>query len=220
MPKDEGGLGLRDLTTWNKTLCLKLIWLLFSENESLWASWIKTHRITDASFWSIDESKQSSWTWKSLLKLRSIAQQFLRCEVGDGNMASFWFDHWSPLGPLVKLFGNSGPRQLGVPLNAKVSTCCTDIGWSLRPARSLAAEQVHIMLCSISLPSHSNSPDKYLWHVIDQSLPSYSAKLSWEILRQHGQKQGWAKKVWFKGHVPSHAFLMWVAHLNRLPTRV
>ncbi|KAF3505224.1 hypothetical protein F2Q69_00041655 [Brassica cretica] len=76
------------------------------------------------------------------------------------------------------------------------------------------------MLCSVSLPSHSNSPDKYLWHVIDQYLPTYSAKLSWEILRQHGQKQGWAKKVWFKGHVPSHAFLMWVAHLNRLPTRV
>lgn len=37
LPKAEGGLGLRDLSLWNKTLCLKLVWLLFSENESLWA---------------------------------------------------------------------------------------------------------------------------------------------------------------------------------------
>lgn len=31
LPKQEGGLGLRRYETWNKTLCIRLIWLLFAE---------------------------------------------------------------------------------------------------------------------------------------------------------------------------------------------
>jgi hypothetical protein len=29
----------------------------------------------------------------------------------------------------------------------------------------------------------------------------------------------WASSIWFKGAIPKHAFNMWVAQLNRLPTR-
>ncbi|KAF8091928.1 LOW QUALITY PROTEIN: hypothetical protein N665_0432s0030 [Sinapis alba] len=85
---------------------------------------------------------------------------------------AFWFDHWSPLRPLIKLLGPSGTRQLGTQQNAKVSSCCTDIGWNSRHVGSSQAEELQIMLCSNSLPS---------------------------ICR---------------------AFLMWVAYLDRLPTRV
>lgn len=41
LPKKEGGLGLRDLSRWNKTLFLKLIWRLFTAKDSLWASWVR-----------------------------------------------------------------------------------------------------------------------------------------------------------------------------------
>ncbi|KAG7528854.1 hypothetical protein ISN45_Un109g000030 [Arabidopsis thaliana x Arabidopsis arenosa] len=37
------------------------------------------------------------------------------------NHASFWFDSWTPLGPLYNCFGSSGPSSLRVPLNATVS---------------------------------------------------------------------------------------------------
>lgn len=220
LPKQEGGLGLRDLTIWNTSLCLNLIWLLHTENESLWAMWTKTNRIGDKNFLSIDESKQTSWIWKSILKLRPIAENFLKCEVGNGDKASFWFYDWSPMGRLFKLFGHSGPRQLGVPINALVSSCCSSTGWNLRHARSPLAEQVHIMLCSISLPSSSSVPDKFLWQVGDITLQSYSASLTWEELRHHGQRQSWTCIVWFKGHIPSHAFMMWIAYLDCLPTRM
>ncbi|XP_024009427.1 uncharacterized protein LOC112084509 [Eutrema salsugineum] len=36
LPKIEGGLGLRRIVDWNRTLCLRLIWLLFSKSGSLW----------------------------------------------------------------------------------------------------------------------------------------------------------------------------------------
>lgn len=35
LPKREGGLGLRSFSEWNKVLCLRFIWLLFSDTNSL-----------------------------------------------------------------------------------------------------------------------------------------------------------------------------------------
>lgn len=39
MPKAEGGLGLRNLIIWNRVLCLRFVWLLFSDNALRWAQW-------------------------------------------------------------------------------------------------------------------------------------------------------------------------------------
>ena len=180
---------------------------------------MKDNYIKEASFGSLDESKVASWTWKALLKLRPLAERFITCTLGNGDKASFWFDSWCVLGPLERFFGPSGPMQTGMEIDSKVADACSDAGWLLRPARSQEAEELQILLCSVPLPSHSQSPDTYSWRVNDTDMESYSTKLTWESLRPRGQKQDWAGKVWFKGHVPSHAFMMWVAHLDRLPTR-
>lgn len=219
LPRSEGGLGLRDLCIWNKTLSLKLVWLLHSESESLWAAWTKQHRLKGASIWSLDAKKQSSWIWKSILKLRSIAERFLRCDIGDGTLASFWFDYWLPIGPLINLFVPSGPSQLGVPLHAKVADCCSSSGWVLRPARSPQAEQLHIILCSIQTPSLSSIKDSYKWYVDDLYLDYFPTSRTWESVRNRSDQVDWVSVVWFGGHIPRHAFHMWVTHLDRLPTR-
>lgn len=40
-PKQEGGLGIKNLSIWNKACCLKLIWLLFFQAGSVWVAWFK-----------------------------------------------------------------------------------------------------------------------------------------------------------------------------------
>lgn len=40
-----------------------------------------------------------------------------------------------------------------------------------------------------------------------------------ENIKASWSQANWADKVWFKGHIPSHAFMMCVARLDRLPTR-
>ncbi|KAF3549742.1 hypothetical protein DY000_02004116 [Brassica cretica] len=219
LPQSEGGLGLRDLTTWNQTLSLKLLWLLHCEDESLWASWTKRNRIKGESIWSIDEEKQRSWIWKSILHLRPLAERFIRCEVGNGTSASFWFDNWLPLGPLIKFFGYNGPQHIGVPLHAKIRESCPNEGWLLRPARSPKAEQLQILLCTLPLPAQSLAPDIYKWCVNDLNLAKFPTSLTWEAIRHRGQQAVWASLVWFKGHTPRHAFHMWVTQQDRLPTR-
>lgn len=77
-PKEEGGLGLRNFSLWNKTLNLKLIWLLFSKSDSLWVAWMRKHNIREHSYWNAPASVNNSWIWKVLISLRPFAMKFLR----------------------------------------------------------------------------------------------------------------------------------------------
>lgn len=162
---------------------------------------------------------QCSWIWKTILKLRPLAEQFIKCIMGNGQKASFWYDDWCFLGPLIKVIGRSGPRQLGVIPLATVASASSSLGWNIRPARSPRAEQIHIALCSVPLPHLSPAVDYYVWQVDDQVSEAFSTRLTWDSLRHHGTTHGWEDVVWFRGHTPSHAFIMWIAQLDRLPTR-
>lgn len=124
LPKKEGGLGLRRFSLWNTTLCLRLIWLLFSKSGSLWVAWHKHHHLRNSSFWTLNDHVNDYWTWKTLLKLRPLAERFVKCSVGNGKIASFWFDSCTPLGPLIKVLEEEGPRSSRIPLNAKVDDAC------------------------------------------------------------------------------------------------
>ena len=52
-----------------------------------------------------------------MLKLKPQITSLMRCNIGDGKTASFWFDWWTDLGPLITVFGNRGPRNLRIPID-------------------------------------------------------------------------------------------------------
>ncbi|XP_010437848.1 PREDICTED: uncharacterized protein LOC104721538 [Camelina sativa] len=78
LPKKEGGLGLRCFAVWNRTLCLRMIWLLFLYSGSLWVAWHKHHNLSSStSFWNLIEKPNDSWNWKCMLRLRDLAERFI-----------------------------------------------------------------------------------------------------------------------------------------------
>lgn len=97
---------------------------------------------------------------------------------------------------------------------------CSSAGWLLPCPRSDQELQLHVFLTTIELPSHSTSNDTHCWVVDGKEYNSFSSAHTWEVLRPRAEKKHWSKVVWFKGCVPNHAFNMWIAQLNRLPTRV
>ena len=218
LPKCEGGLGLRRLTDWNSTLSLRFIWFLFSENVSLWTQWHKYHNIKASSFWELKESPRDSWTWKALLRLRPLAARFVKAFVGNGDRVSFWFDSWTPLGPLINLLGHQGPRSLRLPREGKVKDACSATSWIIPSPRSEEALLLHVHLTTIPVPAPL-SQDEYCWVVDGIKCNGYSAQRTWSALRPRADKVPWSSQIWFKGAVPRHAFNMWIANLNRLPTK-
>ena len=47
----------------------------------------------------------------------------------------------------------------------------------------------------------------------------YKAAEVWSVIRKRKEKVGWHKLVWFNLNMPKHAFIAWLAMLNRLPTK-
>lgn len=129
-PKAEGGLGIRKLEEFELVFRLKRVWLFFYGSGSLWVPWLTNNRFGGRSFWLINDSPRFSRTVRSMLQLKQELQTFLRCNVGDGNTASFWHDNWTELGPLHLMFGSSGARSLRIPLDATVSG---GYKWKLEP---------------------------------------------------------------------------------------
>ncbi|KAF7135115.1 hypothetical protein RHSIM_Rhsim08G0197000 [Rhododendron simsii] len=119
VPKEEGGLGIRWLKTWNKASMLRHLWAICMKADTLWIKWIHTFVLKKHSLWRAKIPHDASWTVRKLLKLRDMAQPWIQYVIGDGKSTYLWADNWHNLGPLYKRFGDSRDFNVGRPLSAK-----------------------------------------------------------------------------------------------------
>ncbi|KAL4379553.1 hypothetical protein GQ457_02G032180 [Hibiscus cannabinus] len=73
-PKAEGGLGVKNLCSWNHACIIHLVKSLLANESSLWAAWVKVYIFKGVDFWHIDNKPHFSWCIRKLLKLRGVAQ--------------------------------------------------------------------------------------------------------------------------------------------------
>ncbi|XP_056863946.1 uncharacterized protein LOC130511120 [Raphanus sativus] len=217
-PKDEGGLGLRNLTEANRVSCLKLIWRLLSARASLWVKWIWKYLIRKGSFCSVKESSVlGSWMWKKLIKLRPLAQQLTRMEINSGSNTSFWLEKWSPLGVLIELTGDGGCMALGIPLNTTVERAIQ----IYRTRRHRTPEYIMIEQEIMKLKARglNDLEDDCLWKRENGDFRlGFVTSHTWNLTRVHSAKVFWSKGIWIPEATPKFAFIAWVAMHNRLAT--
>ncbi|RZB98911.1 U-box domain-containing protein 14 [Glycine soja] len=99
-PKDKGGLGIKDLKTFNSALLAKWCWDLFHKQEEPWAKIL----ISKYGGWraleeGIRGSQDSIW-WRELLSSQQQQQnEVVKTErnwkVGGGEKFRFWEDPWT-----------------------------------------------------------------------------------------------------------------------------
>jgi len=153
-PKKEGGLGLKDLEVWNISSMLRHVWTLFACAGSIWVAWIQAYMLKGRSFWSVSIPQSCSWCWRKVLKLRFIAKNFIKFEVGDGKMIHLWQDNWHPLGMLNERFGSrviyDAQIRLDSRLDSILSNGTSGVG-SLLGQRSLLIYRVGFLKFSLVL---------------------------------------------------------------------
>lgn len=217
-PKDEGGLGLKNLTEANKVSCLKLIWRIISAKNSLWVQWIWKYLIRKCSYWSVNEkSARGSWMWKKLLKLRPLASSLSRVEINSGSNSSFWFDVWSQIGRIIDLTGERGTMDLGIPINSSVEKAI-----QLYRSKRHRAPSLQLIDKEIMRPRNrglNDLDDICLWKRENGDFQEgFSTAQTWNSIRTQAPKVFWFKGVWFSGATPKFSFHVWVAIHNRLAT--
>ena len=77
LPKSERGLGVKDISSWNKACIMQNIWAIISKAESIWIAWINEYVLKGRSFWLVPVMQNSSWSWRKILQLRSLASGFI-----------------------------------------------------------------------------------------------------------------------------------------------
>ncbi|KAL1199799.1 hypothetical protein V5N11_013061 [Cardamine amara subsp. amara] len=104
--KDEGGLGMRDISAWNRASSLKLIWLLFFQPNSIWATCFRHQVLEDelSKFWIINQNSLGSL-------INSLSKENLSM-VGFGKKNNQFFQ----LSPLAHV-----PHSLTLPTRPSLS---------------------------------------------------------------------------------------------------
>ncbi|GJR63973.1 hypothetical protein Tco_0010038, partial [Tanacetum coccineum] len=98
--KQKGGLRLKDLNVWDKAMIVKHLWHILINKESLWIKWINTEKLKGRSVWEVNEDKNDSWGWKTIMSLRNDVTHKMVTKLGDGDDTLMWYDNWSNIGTL------------------------------------------------------------------------------------------------------------------------
>ena len=100
-PKNEGGLGFRDLEGFNSALLGKQSWRILQKPQCLMARVLKGRYFHDTNILNAKQGANASFIWKSILHGRDLLKKGLRYVIGDGTMVNAWLDPWLPQHPPI-----------------------------------------------------------------------------------------------------------------------
>jgi hypothetical protein len=209
-PVQEGGLGIKRLATWNKAATLKHIWHLLTSKTSIWTTWVHAVLLRDRSFWHINTSNPS---WRKILQSRDWCRGWFLTGIGNGSLTSLWYDYWLPHGKrLIDDFSLRTLTATGLPWTARVSDIIDNEQWQFPPC----SPELQATWDSIWFLPCPSSQDVCTW----KGHPSgeFSIASAWELLRDVRPVTSIHHLLWFRGHIPRHSFILWLACRGRLRT--
>ena len=95
-PKEEGGLGFRDLKAFNLALLAKQRWQLQMNSHSLVHRVLKARYFPNIDFLHAELGTKPLFTWRSILAAQSVVNSGYRWPVGDSKSIGIWTDRWLP----------------------------------------------------------------------------------------------------------------------------
>ncbi|VFQ86129.1 unnamed protein product [Cuscuta campestris] len=90
LPKQEGGLGLKNLLKWNQASIMRLIWDIASKKDTLWVKWIHTKYLKGATVWEYSPKQDDCYYWKKMLQNRKLFQGMTTMTSYDSKIGYDW----------------------------------------------------------------------------------------------------------------------------------
>ncbi|GAV74772.1 zf-RVT domain-containing protein [Cephalotus follicularis] len=210
-PMAEGGLGIKDLMTWNRGLLLKQVRDIVI-NQSLWARWCHVYLIKQSNFWSLPTNGLHSWSWRQILLLRPVAKDHHIYKCGREDKFSLWFDPWMHGESVHTLYGHRVIHDSLLGRLALVKEVIKDGRWDWSANSSdLVDIQHRVQDIPISVILDSIS-----WVALGCS---FSTKLARQSIRASSAEVVWHRLVWHPAKIPKHAFCLWLAMRRAHRTR-
>jgi hypothetical protein len=96
LSKAQGGMGFRDLISFNKALLAKQCWRLTQYPNSLVGKIIKGKYFHGGTLLKANLGSRPSFAWRSILAARDLFKEGIMWRIGDGKSVSIWKDRWIP----------------------------------------------------------------------------------------------------------------------------
>ena len=96
VPKNQGGMGFRDIHCFNLAMLAKQAWRLLENPDSLCATILRVKYYPDGDLLNTDLKKGSSFTWQSIMAGVSSLKRGHIWRVGNGQNIDIWEDAWIP----------------------------------------------------------------------------------------------------------------------------
>ncbi|GKC69120.1 RNA-directed DNA polymerase, eukaryota, reverse transcriptase zinc-binding domain protein [Tanacetum coccineum] len=214
-PKCQGGLGLKDLNIWNKAMLTKHLWQVAMEKKSLWVKWTSVEKLKGRSVWVINEEANDSWGWKNILKLRDEVRGHIVMKIGNGEKAKVVYDNWSSIGILQYFITQRDIYDVRLNANMVVKdlvsngVCNWPMEWIFK--FPILIQQSHVL--------NIHKKDELIWKSREGKECMFSVKQAYEDLSCQYATVKWKNLVWFTQNIPKHAFILWMAILNKLSTQ-
>jgi hypothetical protein len=108
IPKKRGGMGFRDLHSFNMAMLAKQVWRLLSEPDSLCGRVLRAKYYPDGNLLEAKMKSGSSYTWQSILAGLACFKKGCIWRVGDGTQINIWSDNWIPSSHNMKVMTPKG----------------------------------------------------------------------------------------------------------------
>ncbi|XP_019183220.1 PREDICTED: uncharacterized protein LOC109178127 [Ipomoea nil] len=207
-PKKEGGVGFMDLDLMVRAASAKL-WWNFRTDHTLWSDFMRAKYCSRVHPVAKLVQNRDSHTWKRMLAVRDEVEGVLTWRLFQGRV-SFWWDNWSGLGPLGRLYPHRGVSYSRELLLDYVRDGQLD----LTGHDDLAFAGIGVDLSRLG----QGPRDIPLWTVASDGMFSYSSAKAFLRPALPTAPDPLLAKCWRK-HLPFKvSFLAWRVFRGRLPT--
>ncbi|KAL6520547.1 hypothetical protein OROMI_032309 [Orobanche minor] len=219
-PKDQGGMGFRDLESFNKALLAKQLWRMVKNSDTLMARVFKARYFRNNDLWSAQVKTNASFVWRSLLWSKEVIQKGSIRRIGDGHDSLVFQDKW-----VDGLDGTLQQRGPVVSANMKVSELILETSvWDVAKLDLLFMPYEIQMILNTPIGEHGRK-DELKWKYDNKG--QFTVKSAYLLetgyydsdpnMSAKGCKS-WSKAVWSLSIPPKVRVFLWRAFSNLIPT--
>lgn len=197
LPKDEGGLELKDLMDWNTSAVVYQLWRIINKEKSIW---VASSVLRGKAFWTMANPSKCSWSLQKNFNARSYALSHIQCKLGRNSSFYLWHDPWVLGRPLLHQFEENIMESSSLDLVNSVLIDDTSV--------------LQTMSLLLSFDISVRQQVVFYGRVIEVRFDFQM----WQTLRRRATPP-WLGMIWNKYGVPKFSFLLWLVLKQRLLTR-
>ena len=219
--KRDGGIGFKDIPSFNDALLAKVSWRLLTKPSGLLAKILIGKYCHSASFLDCKVSNNASHGWRGICIGRDLLKTQLGRAIGTGKDTRIWQDPWISLSKPVTPMGPA--TQTSHDLTVADLICPFSNSW-IKEKIQLLLPEYEAEILEIR-PSKRGAQDRFIWLLTKSG--DYSAKSGYLAANIQEEKLSqspptfefdWLREIWNIKTSPKIKLFLWKAMKQALPT--